>query len=66
MIISPEILYIIPLTMILASIIILFRARKGNVEDAGLKIAALIAVCGAAMLLFITIYAFNLVCKIFS
>lgn len=66
MVISPEILYIIPLTMILASIIILFRARKGNVEDAGLKIAALIAVCGAAMLLFITIYAFNLVCKIFS
>ena len=66
MIISPEILYIIPLTMILASIIILFRARKGNVEDAGLKIAALIAVCGAAMLMFITVYAFNLVCKIFS
>lgn len=66
MIISPEILYIIPLAMILASIIILFRARKDNIEDAGLKIAALIAVCGAAMLLFITIYAFNLVCKIFS
>ena len=66
MIISPEILYIIPLTMIPTSIIILFRARKNNVEDAGLKIAALVAVCGAAMLMFITVYAFNLVCKIFS
>ena len=64
--ISHEILYSIPFTMVFVSAIVIFRAKTDDVEDAELKIAAMVTVCGASMLLFLAVYAFDLVCKAFS
>lgn len=64
--ISHKILYAIPFTMVFVSAIVLFRVKTDDVEDAELKIAAMVTVCGASMLLFLAVYAFDLVCKAFS
>lgn len=62
---SLDTLYFIPLAIIFMSIVILFRAKKDNIEDAELRIAAIVTGCGAGMLLFLAVYAFDLVCKAF-
>ena len=64
--IAPEIMCVIPFVMVLVSAIVLFRVKTDDVEDAELKIAAMVTCCGAGMLLFLAVYAFDLVCKAFS
>ena len=63
--ISLDALYIIPLVMILISIILLFQPVKTkNVEDKGMIIAMFMGVCGAAVLLCLAIFAFDMICKV--
>ena len=50
--------------MVFVSAIVLFRVKTDDVENAELKIAAMVTVCGASMLLFLAVYAFDLVCKV--
>lgn len=58
-------LYIIPLIMILISIILLFQPVKTeNVEDKGMIIAVFMGVCGAAVLLCLAIFVFDMICKV--
>lgn len=60
--IAPEITCVIPFVMVLVSAIVLFRVKTNNLEDTGTKIAMFMAVCAVAVLLFITVYAFKLIC----
>lgn len=63
--ISLDALYIIPLIMILISIILLFQPVKTkNVENKGMIIAMFMGVCGAAVLLCLAIFAFDMICKV--
>ena len=63
--ISLDALYIIPLIMILISIVLLFQPVKTkNVEDKGMIIAMFMGVCGAAVLLCLAIFAFDMICKV--
>ena len=63
--ISLDALYIIPLIMILISILLLFKPVKTkNVEEKGMIIAMFMGVCGAAVLLCLAIFAFDMICKV--
>lgn len=63
--ISLDALYIIPLIMILISIVLLFQPVKTkNVDDKGMIIAMFMGVCGAAVLLCLAIFAFDMICKV--
>ena len=58
-------LYIIPLIMILISIVLLFQPVKTkNVDDKGMIIAMFMGVCGAAVLLCLAIFAFDMIRKV--
>ena len=58
-------LYIIPLIMVLVAIILLFKPVKTkDVEDTGMMVAMFMGVCGAAVLLCLAIFAFDMICKV--
>ena len=60
-----NVLYIIPLIMVLVAIILLFQPVKTkNLEDKGMIIATVMGVCGAAVLLCLAIFAFDMICKV--
>lgn len=59
-------LYIIPLIMILIAIIFLVLSVKTkNVEDTVMMIAMFIGFCGTTIILWLAIFAFDMVCKVF-
>ena len=58
-------LYIIPLVMVLVAIILLFKPIKTkDVEDTGMMVTMIMGVCGAAVLLCLAIFAFDMICKV--
>ena len=58
-------LYIIPLVMVLVAIILLFKPVKTkDVEDTGMMVTMFMGVCGAAVLLCLAIFAFDMICKV--